>query len=153
MFITWRFNICFRILWFLLNFMISSEDISAPQRLNCSLDIFFILGILLRKSKIQLLKFAWCRVFLIFLQIEECLSSILIYYHYYVTQILFQFAYSVFQVLSRKFWTLFLPSSSCVMLAQTLAPFTCLFSNWFVHFVSFQSMVWSLVRNFLFVQI
>ena len=27
--------------------MISSQDIFTPQRLNCTLDIFFILGILL----------------------------------------------------------------------------------------------------------
>ena len=48
--ITCRFIICFRILWFHLNFIISSKDISASQRLKCSLDIFFMLGILLRNS-------------------------------------------------------------------------------------------------------
>ena len=46
--ISWRFIICFRILWFHVNLMISSKDISTSQRLKCSLDIFFMLGILLR---------------------------------------------------------------------------------------------------------
>ena len=46
--------------------MISSKDISASQRLKCSLDIFIMLEILLRNSEIQLWKFAWCRVFHIF---------------------------------------------------------------------------------------
>ena len=46
--------------------MISSKDISASQKLKCSLDIFIMLGILLRNSEIQLWKFAWCRVFHIF---------------------------------------------------------------------------------------
>ena len=33
-----------------IDFMISSKDISASQRLKSSLDIFFLLGILLRNS-------------------------------------------------------------------------------------------------------
>ena len=41
-----RFIDCFRI----CKFMISSKDISASQRLKCSLDIFFLLRNLLRNS-------------------------------------------------------------------------------------------------------
>ena len=33
-----------------IDFMISSKDISASQRLKCSLDIFFLLGILQTNS-------------------------------------------------------------------------------------------------------
>ena len=77
--ITWRFIICFRILWFHLSFTISSKDISASLKLKFSLDIFFMLEILLRNS--------------------STLKKVL------------------------KF---FLPSSSCLMLAQSLAPFSCL---------------------------
>ena len=33
-----------------IDFMISSEDVSASQRLKCSLDIFFLLGISLINS-------------------------------------------------------------------------------------------------------
>ena len=79
--ISWIFIICFRILWFHLNLMISSKDISASQRLKCSLDIFFMLGILLRNSS----------------TLKKVLEP-------------------------------FSPSSSCLMLAQSLAPFPCLFS-------------------------
>ena len=79
--ISWRFIICFGILWFHLNLMISSKDISASQRLKCSLDIFFMLGILLSNSS----------------TLKKVLEP-------------------------------FSPSSSCLMLAQNLAPFPCLFS-------------------------
>ena len=44
--ITWRFIICFRI----YRFYETSKDVSASQRLNCSLDICFWLGTLLRNS-------------------------------------------------------------------------------------------------------
>ena len=44
--ISCSFIICFRILWFHLSLMTSSKNISASQRLNFSLDFFFILGIL-----------------------------------------------------------------------------------------------------------
>ena len=80
--ISWRF-INFRILWFHLNLMVSSKEISASQRLKCSLDIFFMLGILLRNSS----------------TLKKVLEP-------------------------------FQPSSSCLMLAQSLAPFPCLFSYW-----------------------
>ena len=63
--------------------MISSKDISASQRLRCSLDIFFTLGILLRNSEIQLWKFPWCRDFRnffadlrMFLEYFDLLSSV-----------------------------------------------------------------------------
>ena len=81
--INWRFIICFRILWFYLNLMISSKAISASQRLMCSLDIFFMLVILLRNSS----------------TLKNVLEP-------------------------------FSPSCSCLMLAQSLAPFPCLFSYW-----------------------
>ena len=42
-----------------VDFMISSKDISASQRLKCSLDIFFLLGIF----RTNVWKFAWCVVF------------------------------------------------------------------------------------------
>ena len=58
--------------------MISSKGISASQRLECSLDIFFMLGILLRNSS----------------TLKKVLEP-------------------------------FLPSSCCLMLAQSLAPFPC----------------------------
>ena len=48
--ISWRFIISFKILSFHLNLMISSKDISVSRRLKCSLDIFFMLRILLRNS-------------------------------------------------------------------------------------------------------
>ena len=63
--------------------MISSKDISASQRLKCSLDIFFMLGILLRNSS----------------TLKKVLEP-------------------------------FSPSSSCLMLTQSLAPFACLISYW-----------------------
>ena len=78
--ISWRFIICFRILWFRLSLMISSKYISASQRLKCSLDIFFMFGIL---------------------------SSTL-----------------------KKVLEPLLPFNSCLTLAQSLAPFPCLFSYW-----------------------
>ena len=80
--ISWRFIISFRILCFHLNLMISSKDISASQRLKCSLDIFFMLGILLRNSS----------------TLKKVLEP-------------------------------FSPSNSYLMLAQSLAPFPCLFSH------------------------
>ena len=61
--------------------MISSTDIAAYQRSKCSLDIFFMLGILLRNSS----------------TLKEGLEP-------------------------------FQPSNSRLMLAQSLAPFPCLFS-------------------------
>ena len=81
--ISWRFIICFRILWFHLNLMISSKDISSSQRLKCSLDNFFMLGILQGNS-----------------------STL------------------------KRVWEPFLPFNSCLILAQSLAPFPCLFSYW-----------------------
>ena len=36
-----------------IDFMILSKDISASQRLKCLLDIFFLLGILLRNSVVS----------------------------------------------------------------------------------------------------
>ena len=61
--------------------MVSSKEISASQRLKCSLDIFFMLGILLRNSS----------------TLKKVLEP-------------------------------FQPPISCLMLAQSLAPFPCLFS-------------------------
>ena len=61
--------------------MISSEDISASQRLECSLDIFFMLGILPGNSS----------------TLKKVLEP-------------------------------FLPFNSCLIFAQNLAPFPCLFS-------------------------
>ena len=81
--ISWRFIICFRILWFHLSLMISSKCISASQRLKCSLDIFFMFGILSGNSS----------------TLKKVLEP-------------------------------FLPFNSCLILAQSLAPFPCLFSYW-----------------------
>ena len=61
--------------------MISSKDIYASQRLKCSLDILFMLEILLRSS-----------------------------------------------IALKKVLEPFPPSSSCLIVAQSLAPFPCLFS-------------------------
>ena len=69
--ISWRFIISFKILSFRLNLMISSKDISASRRLKCSLDIFFMLGILLRNS--STLK----KVLEPFLPYNSCLMSAL----------------------------------------------------------------------------
>ena len=81
--ISWRFMICFKILWFHLNLMISSKDIFASRRWKCLLDIFFMLGILLRNWRTM-----------------------------------------------KKILELFLPSNSCLISAQGLAPFPCLFFYW-----------------------
>ena len=81
--ISCSFIICFRILWFHLSLMTSSKNISASQRLNFSLDFFFILGILQGNSS----------------TLKKVLES-------------------------------FLPFNSCLILAQSLAHFPCLFSYW-----------------------
>ena len=81
--ISCSFIICFRILWFHLSLMTSSKNISASQRLNFSLDFFFILGILPGNSS----------------TLKKVLES-------------------------------FLPFNSCLILAQSLAHFPCLFSYW-----------------------
>ena len=42
--------------WEFIGFMTSSKDIFVSQRLNCPLDIFFQLGILLRNSVVAALE-------------------------------------------------------------------------------------------------
>ena len=81
--ISYRFIICFRILWFHLSLMSSSKSISASQRLNFSLDFLFILGILPGNSS----------------TLNKVLEA-------------------------------FLRLNSCLILAQSLAYFPCLFSYW-----------------------
>ena len=59
-------------------------------------------------------------------------------------QILFDFSYSAFQVLRRKFWGIFCPPASIVN------PKFSTFLLVYVHFVSFQSLAKFLVWSFLF---
>ena len=78
----------------------SSKYTFASQSLNCSLYIFFLLGILLRNSVVAALEVV-SLLHTIFPRFDYVLrnpKSILIYYHNYITKILFDLAYSVFQV-------------------------------------------------------
>ena len=77
--------------------MISSKDISTSQRLNCLLDIFFMLGILLRNSEVTTVEVCLKYSFSIFfsdlrmsLEYFDLLSSV------YNSNIVCKFAYSVF---------------------------------------------------------
>ena len=59
-----------------IDFMISSKDISASQRLEGSLDFFFLLGILLTNSVVAAVELCLVQSFSqVFLQIEECPSD------------------------------------------------------------------------------
>ena len=85
--------------------MVSSENVSDLHRLNSLLDIFFLLGILLRNSVVaplEVVSLVYSFSKNIFYRFENVLRTARIFWFVSsvnVTQILFDFAYSVFQVI------------------------------------------------------
>ena len=104
--------------------MISSKDISASQGLKCSLDIFFLLEIFQTNSVVAALEVHLVYSFIMFFADLRMSLGLLEYFDFEFCLIFHILSFKYFEESFEAFFTL-----QILMLAQSLEPFACLFSN------------------------